>query len=208
MRVHDISVTVKPGMTTFPGDPRIRRRLAKTLARDGVNLSEYCLGAHTGTHVDAPRHFLRGGAGIDRLDVGRFIGPVWVADLRAVTKGIDPAALQAARIPRGARRVLLRTSNSRLWRQARFERRFVYLAPEGADWLIERGVQLVGIDYLSVEEFGRPGAPTHKRLLSAGVPILEGLDLQAVGPGAYQLAALPVRWQNADGAPTRAVLYR
>jgi arylformamidase len=208
MQLHDISVPVKPGMVSYPGDPRIRRRLAKSLARDGVNLSEYCLGAHTGTHVDAPRHFVRGGAGIDRLDVRRFIGPVWVADLRAVKRGIDPAALVAARIPRGTRRVLLRTSNSRLWRQTRFETRFVYLAPEGAEWLIERGVELVGIDYLSVEEFGRKDAPTHKRLLSAGVPILEGLDLEAVAPGAYQLAALPVRWQDADGAPTRAVVYR
>lgn len=208
MRLHDISVEVRPGMTSFPGDPRVRHTLAKTISRDGVNLSEYCLGAHTGTHVDAPRHFLARGEGIQRLDVRRFVGPAWVADLRRVERGIDPPALERAGIPRGTRRVLLQTSNSRLWERPRFQTRFVYLEPEGAGWLIARGVELVGIDYLSIEQFGRAGAPTHRRLLSAGVPILEGLDLRAVAPGRYQLAALPVRWKGADGAPTRAVLWR
>jgi arylformamidase len=113
-----------------------------------------------------------------------------------------------ARIPRSSRRVLLRTSNSRWWHPARaFRTDFVYLAPDGADWLVERGVQLVGIDYLSIEGYDVSGAPTHKRLLGAGVPILEGLDLFRIRPGRWQMAAFPLRIENGDAGLTRAVLW-
>ncbi len=209
MTILDVSIPIHDAMTVYRGNPPVQVRPAMTLARDGVSLSELCLGSHTGTHVDAPRHFIRGGAGIDALDLDRFIGPAWVADLRAMRGGIGAGALGAAAIPRRTARVLLRTRNSRLWHPARpFTTEFVYLAADGADWLLERGVRLVGIDYLSIEGFHVTGAPTHKRLLGAGVPILEGLDLFRATPGRWQMAALPLRIEHGDAGLTRAVLWK
>jgi len=204
----DVSIRLRDAMTVYRGNPPVRIRSAMTLRKDGVNLSELCLGSHTGTHVDAPSHFIRNGAGVDRLDLERFIGPAWVADLRRVKGGISAEDLKKARIPRGSRRVLLHTGNSRWWHPARaFRTDFVYLAADGADWLVKRGVDLVGIDYLSIEGYGVPGAPTHKRLLGAGIPILEGLDLFKVRAGRWQMAALPLRIVNGDAGLTRAVLW-
>ena len=209
MKLIDISVPIRDAMTVYRGNPAVRIRPAMTLDRDGVNLSELCLGSHTGTHIDAPVHFLGRGIGIDRIDLRRFLGPAWVADLRAVKAGIGAGALQRARIPKGSRRVLMRTRNSRLWHPAQpFRTDFVYLAEDGAEWLVERGVELVGIDYLSIEGFGIPSAPTHKRLLGAGIPILEGLDLFTVMPGRWQMAAFPVRVEHGDAGLTRAVLWK
>ncbi|HKV29724.1 MAG TPA: cyclase family protein [Candidatus Dormibacteraeota bacterium] len=208
MKLVDISVPIRDAMAVYRGNPPVRIRPAMTLPRDGVNLSELCLGSHTGTHVDAPSHFIKEGKAIDRLDLDRFIGPAWVADLRHVKLGIGAADLAKARIPRASRRVLLRTSNSRWWHPPRaFRTDFVYLAPEGADWLVDRGVQLVGIDYLSIEGYAVQGAPTHKRLLAAGIPILEGLDLYNVRPGRWQMAAFPLRITDGDAGLTRAVLW-
>ena len=208
MKLVDVSVPIRDAMTVYRGNPPVRIRPAMTLQRDGVNLSEVCLGSHTGTHVDAPSHFIRRGVGVDRLDLALFIGPAWVADLRRVKGGINAIDLAKARIPGGSRRILLRTSNSRWWHPARaFRTDFVYLTPDGADWLANRGMQLVGIDYLSIEGYGVPGAPTHKRLLGAGIPILEGLDLFNVHPGRWQMAAFPLRIQDGDAGLTRAVLW-
>ena len=208
MKLIDVSVPIRDAMTVYRGNPPVRIRPAMTLQRDGVNLSELCLGSHTGTHVDAPSHFVRGGVGVDRLNLDRFIGPAWVADLRRVRGGINADDLTRARIPRGSRRVLLRTGNSRWWHPARpFRTNFVYLAADGAAWMVDRGVELVGIDYLSIEGYGVQGAPTHKRLLGAGIPILEGLDLFKVRPGRWQMAALPLRIGNGDAGLTRAVLW-
>jgi arylformamidase len=209
MTIVDVTVPIQDAMTVYRGNPPVRIRPAMTLAKDGVNLSELCLGSHTGTHVDAPSHFIKGGKGIDRLDLRHFIGTAWVADLSRVVGGIGAEHLRRARIPKGSRRILLRTSNSRLWHPARaFRTDFVYLAPEGADWMIERGVELVGIDYLSIEGNRVPGAPTHKRLLGAGIPILEGLDLFKVRPGRWEMVALPLRIANGDAGLTRAVLWK
>lgn len=208
MKIVDVSVPIRDAMTVYRGNPPVRIRPAMTLSKNGVNLSELCLGSHTGTHVDAPSHFIRRGAGADRLDLDRFVGPAWVADLRRVKGGITAADLRKARIPPGSRRVLLRTRNSGWWHPARaFRTDFVYLASDGADWMVERGVKLVGIDYLSIEGYGVPGAPTHQRLLGAGIPILEGLDLFRVRPGRWNMAALPLRIINGDAGLTRAVLW-
>jgi arylformamidase len=208
VKLIDVSVPIRDAMAVYRGNPPVRIRRAMTLRKDGVNLSELCLGSHTGTHVDAPSHFIKGGRGIDRVDAERFIGPAWVADLRPVKGGISAVDLAKAGIPRASRRVLLRTSNSRWWHPARaFRTDFVYLAPDGADWLVERAVQLVGIDYLSIEGYGVSGAPTHKRLLGAGIPILEGLDLFNARPGRWQMAAFPLRIKDGDAGLTRAVLW-
>lgn len=209
MTVVDISVPIKNAMTVYRGNPKVRIRPAMTLRRNGVNLSELCLGSHTGTHVDAPSHFIEGGKAIDRLSLERFIGPAWVADLRQVRRAITAQDLQHARIPKGTERVLLRTKNSWWWHPPRpFRTDFVYLAADGADWMVEHGVVLVGIDYLSIEGFHVTGAPTHKRLLGAGIPILEGLDLFRVAAGRWQLAALPLRINAGDAGLTRAVLWK
>src|SRR6266487_3503241 len=186
MKLIDVTIPIRDAMTVYRGNPAVRIRPVMTLEKDGVHVSELRLGSHTGTHVDAPSHFIKGGKGIDRVDAERFIGPAWVADLR---------------------RVLLRTSNSRWWHPARaFQTDFVYLAPDGADWLVERGAQLVGIDYLSIEGYGVPDAPTHTRLLGAGIPILEGLDLFNVRPGRWQMAAFPLRIKDGDAGLTSPVL--
>src|SRR3984893_213190 len=208
MKLVDISVPIRDAMAVYRGNPPVRIRPAMTLRKDGVNLSELCLGSHTGTHVDAPSHFMKDGKGIDRVDLDRFIGRAWVAVCRRVTLCNGAVDLAEPRIPRASRRLLLRTSNSRWWHPARaFRTDFVYLAPDGADWLVERGVQLVGIDYLSIEGYGVPGAPTHKRLLGARIPILEGLDLFNVRPGRWQMAAFPLRIQDGDAGLTRAILW-
>ncbi len=208
MKLLDVTVPIKDLMTVYRGNPLVRIRAVMTLPKNGVHVSELCLGSHTGTHIDAPIHFIKGGKGIDRIDPERFMGPAFVADLRRVKGGITAADLAQARIPRSTMRVLLRTSNSRWWHPARaFRTDFVYLAPDGADWLVERSVQLVGIDYLSIEGYGVPGAPTHKRLLGAGIPIVEGLDLFNVRPGRWQMAAFPLRIKDGDAGLTRAVLW-
>lgn len=205
----DISVPIKTAMTVYRGNPAVRIRPAMTLRKDGVNLSELCLGSHTGTHVDAPVHFIAGGKGIDRMPLERFIGQAWVADLRAVRTGISADDLRGARVPKSVTRLLMRTRNSRLWHPARpFHTDFVYLAPDGADWIVERGMELVGIDYLSIEGYRLRGAPTHKRLLGAGIPIVEGLDLFNVAAGRWQLIALPLLIKDGDAGLTRAVLWR
>jgi arylformamidase len=209
VKLVDVTVPIRHAMTIYRGNPPVRIRPAMTLRKDHVNLSELCLGSHTGTHVDAPSHFIEGAKGIDRVNLDRFIGPAWVADLRRVRGGIGAGDLSRARIPRGTRRVLLRTSNSRLWHPARpFRTDFVYLAADGADWMVERSVELVGIDYLSIEGYSVEGAPTHHRLLGAGIPILEGLDLFNVSPGRWQMVALPLRIVDGDAGLTRAVLWK
>jgi arylformamidase len=209
VKVVDISVPIQTAMTVYRGNPPVRIRPMMTLRRDHVSVSELCLGSHTGTHVDAPIHFIKGGKGIDRMKLERFIGPAWVADLQWVKGGISADNLRRARIPRSTRRILLRTSNSRWWHPARpFRTDFVYLAPTGADWMVERGIELVGIDYLSIEGYRVEGAPTHHRLLRAGIPILEGLDLFNVRPGRWQMAALPLRIKDGDAGLTRAILWK
>ena len=209
MTIIDISVPIKNAMTVYRGNPLVRIRPAMTLRRDGVNLSELCLGSHTGTHVDAPSHFIAGGKTIDQVSMDHFTGPAWVADLRRVRRAITADELRRARIPKGTKRVLLRTRNSRSWHPPRpFRMDFVYLAADGADWMVERGMTLVGIDYLSIEGYGVAGAPTHKRLLGAGIPILEGLDLFKVAAGRWQLAAFPLRISGGDAGLTRAVLWK
>jgi arylformamidase len=199
----DVSVTIRPRMPIYPGNPGVRIALAQSLERgDPANVARLDLGAHTGTHVDAPRHFLPDGAGAERLDLDAFVGPCVVADAMAARGAIDEAAVAALDLPVGADRVLLRTPNSRLWERDEFSPDFVGLDAGGAATLIERGARLVGIDYLSI---GDPDA--HRALLGHDVAVVEGLDLRAVAPGAYLLVCLPLRIEGADGAPARAVLW-
>jgi arylformamidase len=206
MELLDVTVPIRPGMVIFEGDPDVNLSLAASIDRgDIANTTRIDMGAHTGTHVDAPVHFIPGGAGVDSFALDTLIGPAVVVDARGATGLIEPGDL--AGVPEGAERVLFLTTNSALWERDSFSTDFVAIAPEAATALAGAGVKLVGIDYLSVGKFGHPG-PTHRALLEAGVVIIEGLDLRGVEPGEYHLTCLPLRLEGRDGAPARVVLGR
>lgn len=212
-RIIDISLPVHPGMLVWPGDPPVEVRPVSEIAKgDAANVSELRLGSHTGTHVDPPRHFLEGGAGVDELSLDSLVGPALVVDLTGAAGPLGPDELDALEVPSGTERLLLKTSNSALWDRrpapgaAAFPDRYVALSPEGAAWVVGRRLRLLGTDFLSIERRGAPGHPTHVTLLSAGVVVVEGLDLSRVSPGAYTFVCLPLRLVGGDGAPARAVL--
>ncbi len=201
-----MSVPVRTGMIVYDGDPPVRIERVMEIARgDLANLSGMEMGAHTGTHVDAPLHFVEGGAGADRLPLDALIGPAVVADARAATSDVDAAALAALDIPPGTERLLLRTRNGDLWARDEFTRDYVGVADDAARELVAMGVRLLGIDYLSIAPSADP-APTHRTLLEAGVVVVEGLDLREAPPGRYDLVCLPLRLEGADGSPARALL--
>jgi arylformamidase len=203
MPLYDISVTLSPALPRFPGDPPVRFR---PHAGEPFRLTRLAFGSHAGTHLDASAHLLPQGAPAGELPLERLLGPCLVLDLSGHAGDIDAAALR--RLPlHGHRRLLLHTRNSALWRRRRYSRRHVGLTPDAAAWLVERGVKLVGIDYLSVEPAGGDGS-VHRLLLEGGVVVLEGLDLSAVEHGEYELLCLPLKLSVADGAPCRAVLRR
>ena len=204
-RVIDISVANGPAQHVYPGDPPPRIEQAKAIrAGDVCNVSLLTMGSHTGTHVDAPYHFIDGGARLGEVALERMVGEALVVDLRG-RAAIDAAALESARLGSGDI-LLCRTDNSWRWEKAEFQRDFVYLTLDAAGLLVERGIRAVGIDYLSIEQFGSSDFPVHHRLLGAGVFVIEGLDLRAVEPGRYTLVCLPLKFPDLDGAPARAVL--
>ena len=201
-----MSVPVRTGMVVYDGDPEVRIERVMEIARgDLANLSRMELGTHTGTHVDAPLHFVDGGAGADRLPLDALVGPAVVADARGAPGDIDAAALAALGVPPGTERLLLRTRNGDLWDRGAFTRDYAGVADDAARELVAMGVRLLGIDYLSIAPSADP-APTHRRLLEAGVVVVEGLDLRAAPAGRYELVCLPLRIEGADGAPARALL--
>lgn len=182
--------------------------LAASIARGDVcNVTHLTLGAHSGTHVDAPRHFIDGAPGVENLDPAVLMGPCRVVEHRGpghVTRN----DLEGAGID-GVERLLIKTKNSSLWssRKGNFAEDFIALSPDGAQFLVECGTRLVGIDYLSIEAYIKhPSHPVHNALLAAGIVILEGLNLSAVPPGDYELICLPLLIPGADGAPARAFL--
>jgi arylformamidase len=205
MRVIDISVPNGPGQHVYPGDPAPRVERAKQIAHGDVcNVSLLTMGSHTGTHVDAPYHFIDGGPRLGEVSLDRMVGEAVVLDLRG-RPAVDGAALAGAPI-RSGDIVLCLTDNSARWAAADFQRDFTYLTLEAARLLIERHVRAVGIDYLSIEQFGSQEFPVHLELLGAGVFIIEGVDLRDVEPGRYTLVCLPLKFPELDGAPARAVL--
>jgi arylformamidase len=204
-RVIDISVANGPTQHVYPGDPPPRIEQAKAIRRGDVcNVSLLTMGSHTGTHVDAPYHFIDGGARLGEVALDRMVGEALVADLRS-RAAVDAAALESTPL-RAGDILLCRTDNSWHWEKPDFQRDFVYLTLDAAALLVERGIRAVGIDYLSIEEFGSSDFPVHHCLLGAGVFVIEGLDLRAVEPGRYTLVCLPLKFPDLDGAPARAVL--
>jgi arylformamidase len=203
-RIIDISAAVSERIPIYEGNPPLSMTWAMSLsAGDAVNLTEIREGVHTGTHIDAPLHFIRGGTAIDRVELRHFFCNVRVLETRGRTVG--PRTLRGKAI-RAGDGVLFKTTNSLLYDRA-FTRDFVYLEAETADVLAEMRVPVVGIDYLSVEKFGSAAAPVHNTLLRQGIPIIEGLRLKGVRPGRYTLCAMPVRLEGREAAPARAVLF-
>jgi arylformamidase len=196
-------------MPVWPGSPGFRLIQTLSLARgDVANNSRLESDIHVGTHVDAPWHFLQDGATVERAPLDTLVGPAVVAYLPEA-RAVTAAALEGLELGETPQRLLLRTSNSELWRRGvrEFREDFVALTVDAARWLVHRGVRLVGVDYLSVQRF-HDGPETHEVLLRAGVVIVEGLDLSAVTPGRYELLCLPLKIVGAEGAPARAALRR
>jgi arylformamidase len=207
----DISLPIRTGQLSWPGDPPVAvTPFFRRADGHAANVSEVRLSSHTGTHVDPPAHFLDGAATVDQLPLTTLVGSAAVVDLTGLPGPIGPADLDGLDLPPGTERLLMKTDNSARWpgRLDTFPGEYVALSPAGAAWMVARGVCLVGTDFLSVEEYGAPGHPTHVTLLSAGVVILEGLDLSQVEAGTYTLACLPLPLAACDGAPARAVLIR
>jgi arylformamidase len=193
-------------MPTYAGEPGPRLEYLKQIARgDSANVSALSLGSHTGTHVDAPHHFLDGRSTVEEIPLEALIGPVQVIELLE-RRPITAADLEAASIPAEDTRLLLKTPNSAFWDHDDFHTDFFGLTGDAADWLVDRRFVLVGIDYLSIEQFRSPTHEVHKTLLAAGVVIVEGLDLRHVPAGAYSMVCAPLKVVGADGAPARMFL--
>ena len=207
-RLIDISVPLTPATVVWPGDPQVSvEPVSATATGDDFNVALLRFSSHTGTHVDAPWHALDTGHRLGETPLSVFVGPCWVCDLRHLERQIEASDLAEAGIPRGTERLLLKTRNSDLWNReaTTFAEDFIALTPGAARWVVERGIRLVGIDYLSVEPFDGDGA-VHHSLLQAGVTPLETLDLRRVEPGRYTLICLPLNLPAGDGAPCRALL--
>jgi RpiB/LacA/LacB family sugar-phosphate isomerase len=199
--VHDVSVPIRPDMHIYRGNPGVRLERHESIAEGAhANVSRLELGVHSGTHVDGALHFIDGAAGTEALPLDLLVGHVVVVDATSIETDLDEAALASLDLP-GDERLLLKTKNSALWELPEFTHDFIRLTGSGARYLIERGVRLVGIDYLSIGD-----EDAHRELLSAGVVAVEGLDLRTVEPGPYELVCLPLKLDGSDGAPARAIL--
>jgi arylformamidase len=211
MPIFDISVPIDPTRTpTFPGDPGIEIESWAALARgDAANVSMLHLGAHTGTHIDAPAHFIKDAPGLDTIPLEALVGEARVVVISDDVREINAQHVAALEL-NGATRVLFKTRNSAFWENldGRFREDFTYINPEAARLLVNLGVRLVGFDYLSVEKFKSDDFGTHMALLSRGIVIVEGLDLRAVRAGVYEFICLPLKLAagSGDGAPARAML--
>ncbi len=204
-RIYDVSLTVEQGMLTWPGDPRVAVESIKSIADgDSSNVSLIRIGTHTGTHIDSPRHFIPGAPGIDSVAPETLLGAARLFQLPDVFH-ISRRVLATLEL-NGVTRLLLGTRNSALLRQKDFSRDFAFVTEDAARFIVERGIKLVGIDYLSMDEYHRAGHPVHNILLGAGVVIVEGLDLTGVPSGDYELICLPLKIKDGDGAPARVCL--
>lgn len=196
-------------MAVWPGDPAVvLERYQAIRDGDAANVSRLSCGVHVGTHVDAPLHFVEGGASVERLPLDALLGPAWIAEVRDAS-AIEPRHLEASAIPPGTERLLLKTRNSSYWAEPEtFHPDFAALTTAAAQWVVQRRIRLVGVDYLSVQLFDDAEPDTHRTLLGAGVVIVEGLDLRGIDSGPYELCCLPLKLVGSDGAPARVLLAR
>jgi arylformamidase len=207
MRTYDITLTITPQLIVWPGDsPVVIKRTSSIALGDNSNVSQVTMSCHTGTHVDAPHHFLNNGKTVDNLSLDLLIGRAYVLYLPDINM-ITASILMDADIPPRTRRLLFKTRNSDYWANGNkeFQTDFVGLSVDAAELLVDRNVKLVGIDYLSIAPY-KMSKPVHTILLNAGMVVIEGLDLSQVSQGRYTLHCLPLKLGGADGAPTRAIL--
>ena len=208
MKIHDVSLTVSPDLVVWPGDPSIHlERATKIEEGANANVSVINMGVHSGTHVDAPYHFLPDGKGVDRLDLNVLVGQATVVELSDQVAVINSQVLMDAQIPSGTERILFKTRNSHYWASGieKFQPDFVGIDLDGARYLVEMGVKLVGMDYLSVSPY-KKSRPTHEALLKQEIVIIEGLDLSGIKSGQYELLCLPIKLKGSDGSPARVLL--
>jgi arylformamidase len=205
----DVTLNMKSGMPHWPGDPPvILERVHDMRQGDEVNLSRMTMGVHSGTHVDAPIHFIKDGTGIDRIPLDSLVGPARVIEMTAQA-GITEKDLAGQGVAKGER-ILLKTGNSTggILNMDSFTEDFVHLAGSGAKYLAAVGVKAVGIDYLSIGGYKKDGRTVHRMLLAAGIAVIEGLDLSGVAPGGYDMVCLPMKIMDSDGAPARVILRK
>ena len=190
-------------MPIYEGNPGVELERVSSIANGApANVSRLTLGVHTGTHVDAPLHFIEGAPGAEGIPLEALFGPAVVVDATRIhSDSLGETELAGLDIPEGAERVLLKTRNSELWARPEFTRDFVRLDGSGARFVVARGIRTIGIDYLSIGD-----REAHRELLGAGVVPVEGLDLREIEPGAYTLVCLPLDIVGSDGGPARAVL--
>jgi arylformamidase len=207
MKLIDVSVPLDARLPTYPGNAPVDLEAVKRLARgDSSNVSTLHMSAHGGTHVDAPRHFFDHGAGTDELQLDLLCGRARVVEITS-RSGVTAEDLSGLDLSEDVR-VLIKTHNSRLWGDSTFHADYIGVKESGAKYLVDHGVKVVGVDYLSVEVFKTPGAPAHHILLGGGTIVIEGLNLRDVDPGVYEMFCLPLRLVGSDGAPARVVLRR
>jgi arylformamidase len=207
MKHIDVTVPLDARLPTYPNNTPFSLEPIKRVSRgDSSNVSTLHMSAHTGTHVDAPRHFFDDGPGTEALSLDLMIGRARVIEVGS-REGIAAEDLSGVDLS-GDKRLLIKTRNSQLWDSPEFHTDYVGVTESGAKHLVAHGIKLVGVDYLSVEQFRKPGAPAHHLLLGAGVIVIEGLNLREVEPGLYDMMCLPLRIVGSDGAPARVVLSR
>ena len=208
MHIYDISLSISPSLPVWPGDPSVELQQVESIDKGAhANVSHLSAGVHTGTHVDAPHHFLNDGRTVEQLPLDVLTGPCYVAQLPDGMDAITAEVLAGIPLAEGTIRLLFGTRNSHLWANEIdvFQTDFAAITEDGAEWLVAHGIRLVGVDYLSVAPYGE-STPTHTVLLKAGAVILEGLNLSQVPRGFYDLYCLPLKLKGADGAPARAIL--
>lgn len=204
----DISVPIRDGMVHWPGDSPVSIKRVEDIEKGATaNLSAIYMGAHSGTHVDAPIHFLKQGQGVDNIPIDTLVGRARVIEIR------DPESIKSEELARHrirrSERILFKTRNSsEAWQKGKFSEDFVFISDAAADFLVDRGVLLIGVDYLSVGSFKHSGSYVHRTLLGGGIGIIEGLNLLNVTSGKYDLICLPLRIIGGDGAPARAIIRR
>ena len=207
MKLYDATLPIQKGMVTFPGDPPFEMQPYFQRSKgDPFDLALLSRGTHLGTHVDPPAHYLDGGATVDEIPLEALVGPGVVLDMRGKSQ-VDRQALEEASIEDHTR-ILLKTDNGPLLLDPSFRKDYAHLTEDGARYLVERKVCLVGIDYLSIERYNNPGAPVHHILLESGVVVVEGVHLLEIPPGPYEILCLPLPIKGADGAPARLILRR
>ena len=210
MTIYDISLTISPNLPIWPGDPKLELEQIASMDQGAhVNVTRISAAVHLGTHVDAPHHFLNDGRTVENLPLDVLTGPCYVVQLPDGVEAITADMLERMELTFDFKRILFGTSNSHWWAkgETKFQTDFVAITEDGAEWLVKHGVQLVGVDYLSVAPYA-DSVPTHTVLLKAGVVVVEGLNLSQVSRGFYDLYCLPLKIAGSDGAPARAILIQ